>query len=139
VHSIGFQRFSQKCIDHLIRDFSFSAFQCFSFFPPRITRMGDGYPKRRPRLGSTQAQLIHQLKTRGHSNREIARRVDVCERAIRKSLRRLGWKKPERQACLALVELGPAFYGLRTSLLTLLLMALWRIKRLEGVEEVKRP
>jgi hypothetical protein len=26
-------------------------------------------------------------------------------------------------------SLGPAFYGLRTSLLTLLLMALWRIKR----------
>jgi transposase len=31
--------------------------------------------------------------------------------------------------------LGPAFYGLRTSLLTLLLMALWRIKRPEGLKE----
>ena len=30
---------------------------------------------------------------------------------------------------------GPAFYGLRTSLLTLLLMALWRIKRPEGLKE----
>ena len=192
--------------------------------------LGDGYPKGRPRLDSTQVQLIHQLKTRGHSNREIARRVGVCERAIRKSLRRLGWKEPERQACLALVEpksadpnlsasiapatqpppdtepspvpaepsqvsadrdptdrrvdrflarlgllqdapplfgsgknlsragvllalpallqtgvftcaqkvyrsLGPAFYGLRTSLLTLLLMALWRIKRPEALKE----
>ena len=32
-------------------------------------------------------------------------------------------------------SLGPAFYGLRTSLLTLLLMALWRIKRPEGIKE----
>jgi transposase len=31
--------------------------------------------------------------------------------------------------------LGPAFYGLRTSMLTLLLMALWRIKRPEGLKE----
>ena len=31
-------------------------------------------------------------------------------------------------------SLGPAFYGLRTSLLTLLLMALWRIKRPEALE-----
>ena len=31
--------------------------------------------------------------------------------------------------------LGPAFYGLRTSLLTLLLMALWRIKRPEALKE----
>jgi hypothetical protein len=31
--------------------------------------------------------------------------------------------------------LGPAFYGLRTCLLTLLLMALWRIKRPEGLKE----
>ena len=192
--------------------------------------LGDGYPKGRPRLDSTQAQLIHQLKARGHSHHEIARRVGVCERAIRKSLRRLGWKEPERQACLPWVEpkgadpnlsafstkamqprpvtepkpapaeppkvsadlnptdrrvdrllarlgllqdapplfgsgksvaragvllalpalvqtgvftcaqkvyasLGPAFYGLRTSLLTLLLMALWRIKRPEALKE----
>jgi hypothetical protein len=32
-------------------------------------------------------------------------------------------------------SLGPAFYGLRTSILTLLLMALWRIKRPEGLKE----
>ena len=32
-------------------------------------------------------------------------------------------------------NLGPAFYGLRTSLLTLLLMALWRIKRPEALKE----
>jgi len=32
-------------------------------------------------------------------------------------------------------EIGPAFYGLRTTLVTLLLMALWRIKRPEGLKE----
>ena len=32
-------------------------------------------------------------------------------------------------------SIGPAFYGLRTSVLTLLLMALWRIKRPEALKE----
>ncbi len=32
-------------------------------------------------------------------------------------------------------EIGPAFYGLRTTLLTLLIMALWRIKRPEALKE----
>ena len=32
-------------------------------------------------------------------------------------------------------KIGPAFYGLRTTLLTLLLMALWRIKRPEALKE----
>jgi transposase len=32
-------------------------------------------------------------------------------------------------------EIGPAFYGLRTTLLTLLLMALWRIQRPEALKE----
>lgn len=32
-------------------------------------------------------------------------------------------------------SLGPSFYGLRTSLLTLLLMALWRVKRPENLKE----
>jgi len=202
---------------------------------------GSGYPKGRWRLPAAHTGLIDQLKAEGHSNREIARRVGVSEMAIRKVLRRLGWKEPHRQldllpleeappanpnlsgftsaaglpqlssmaqganpnlsafystakessavsrdtdpshrradrllARLGLLEdapplfgsataipragvllalpvlvasgvfdcaqkiygnLGPAFYGLRTSLLTLLLMALWRIKRPEGLKE----
>jgi DNA-binding CsgD family transcriptional regulator len=32
-------------------------------------------------------------------------------------------------------SIGPAFYGLRTTLVTLVLMALWRIKRPEGLKE----
>lgn len=195
--------------------------------------LGRGFPQGRPRLQPSRTQLIHRFKTQGHSNREIARRVGVSEMAIRKSLRRMGWKEPNQQpsllpleevppvdsaagraspdptsaeganpnlsafssptapscsadihpadrradrllARLGLLEdaaplfgsgtaipragvllalpaliaggvfecarqiygsLGPSFYGLRTSLLTLLLMALWRLKRPEALKE----
>jgi transposase len=199
---------------------------------------GSGYPEGRRRLKGTRTQWIHRLKAEGLSNREIARRVGVSEKAIRKLLRRLGWREstteplalplalsPEARssgattamaasqptseppatasveasptalpttsdtdpmnrsgdrllACLGLLEdaaplfgsqahvaragvllavpplvqsgvfacaqqiygsLGPAFYGLRTSLLTLLLLALWRIKRPEGLKEHSPP
>jgi transposase len=200
----------------------------------------DGYPPGVPRLAASRQSLIQHLKSQGCSHYEIARQLGVSVRAIRKSLRRLGWKpEPLAQAelplgspsaaaskslpvpprcsqggspasgedpnlsafCasavatplpstfdtdpshrwtdrlfarLGLLEdaaplfgsasavpragvllvvpvlvlsgvfecaqkiygtLGPAFYGLRTSLLTLLLMALWRIKRPEGLKE----
>jgi transposase len=200
----------------------------------------DGYPPGVPRLAASRQSRIQHLKTQGCSHYEIARQLGVSVRAIRKSLRRLGWK-PEQStqaelplgsasaaasksqpvpppfsqggspasgedpnlsafsasavatplpstldtdpshrwtdrlfARLGLLEdaaplfgsalavpragvllavpvlvvsgvfgcaqkiygsLGPAFYGLRTSLLTLLLMALWRIKRPEGLKE----
>lgn len=200
-----------------------------------------GYPKGQQRLPAARSQWIHRLKAQGHSHREIARRAGVSEMAIRKVLRRLGWKESPPQPDLIPVEqvapanpnlsafssvgawparstsaqsanpnlsaffttgkdrpqvsqdndpldrsfdrllarlglledapplfgsaaavaragvllalpvliasgvfdcaqkiygsLGPAFYGLRTSLLTLLLMALWRIKRPENLKE----
>jgi len=197
-----------------------------------------GYPPGRARLADTRRQLVQRLKAQGVGQREIARRIGVSEKAVRKLLRRLGWKAtsatqselplegaetadPNRSAptspalppvspkgadpklsgfCSAtqancvvsqdtdpsdrcadrlLARLGlledapplfgsvpavpragvllalpvlvssgvfacaktiygslcPAFYGLRTSLLTLLLMALWRIKRPEGLKE----
>ena len=200
---------------------------------------GSGFPTGRTRLRGRRVGLIHRLKADGHSNREIARRIGVNEKAIRKTLRRIGWKPasapetgmlPLEEAppadpnlsafsstaaptappsvpspadpnvsafCAELVpttldtdpsdrrwdrllaslgllddaaplfgsaasvpragvilalpsliqsgvfecaqqiygSLGPAFYGLRTTVLTLLLMALWRIKRPEGLKE----
>ena len=201
-----------------------------------------GYPRGRPRLAGWRRRLVQRLKAKGRPQREIARQLGVTENAVRKLLRRLGWKsaaalqtelpfsenqaglpKP-RQAVLdeavspppasapsahpklsassvptastvapasfdtdpshrwtdrllarlglledaaplfgsatavpragvllalpALVasgvfecaqqiygSLGAAFYGLRTSLLRLLLMALWRIKRPEALKE----
>ena len=177
----------------------------------------DGYPPGRARLAAARERLVKRLKARGVGQREIARRIGVSEKAIRKFLQRLGWKATPpvqsqllleaaptadpnlsafyataencvlshdtdpRDRCadrllarLGLLEdapplfgsatavpragvllalpvlaasgvfacaqkiygsLGPAFYGLRTSLLTLLLMALWRIKRPEGLKE----
>jgi len=201
-----------------------------------------GYPKGRSRLRASRRRLIHRLKGEGLSNRAIAQRLGVSEKAIRKLLRRLGWKErtpqqgllpleavraadpnlsasgtsapaagpspdtppadpnvsafsspsqedsfpesmdtdpadrrldrllaylgllddaaplfasgprlPRAGVLLALPALlaggvlecarkiygsiGPAFYGLRTSLVALLLMALWRIKRPEALKE----
>jgi transposase len=183
----------------------------------------DGYPKGRPRV--TLAWSVERLKSEGHSNREIARRLGLWEGAVRKRLRRAGWTDsiPEQKRLLleeppapselvteagcvpnlsafcaaeevplsfdsdpsdrradrlmaylgmledaaplfrsesavpragvllgvaALIQtgvfecardiygtLGPAFYGLRTSLMTMLLMALLRIKRPEALKE----
>jgi transposase len=184
---------------------------------PALGHLG-GYPKGQQRLPPSRSGWISRLKSQGYSNREIARRAGVSETAIRKALRRLGWKEPQAHQVLLLAEpvaptnpnrsafsavaeetpalsrdtdpsdrcadrllarlglledapplfgsalavpragvllalpvlvasgvfectqkiygsLGPAFYGLRTSLLTLLLMALWRIKRSEGLKE----
>jgi transposase len=199
----------------------------------------NGYPPGLARLAASRQSRIQHLKTQGCSHHEIARQLGVSVPAVRKTLRRLGWKaappaqaelpleaasatSPEPMpgpACsspgspasggnpnlsafsastlppplpstfdtdpshrwtdrlfarLGLLEdaaplfgsatavprvgvllalpalldsgvfecaqkiygsLGPAFYGLRTSLLTLLLMALWRIKRPEGLKE----
>jgi transposase len=38
---------------------------------------------------------VAQLKAQGHSNREIARRLGCSEKAVRKRLRRLGFKSPQ--------------------------------------------
>jgi transposase len=177
-----------------------------------------GYPRGRARLATHRIIKVQQLRAGGSSYRQIARVMGVSAKALRKLLRRSGWKEPTPTqpelelgiakrgdpklsafcsqgkeappashdtdpsnrgadrllARLGLLEdaaplfgsaaavpragvllalpvlvtsgvfecakkiygtLGPAFYGLRTSLLTLLLMALWRIKRPEGLKE----
>jgi prepilin-type processing-associated H-X9-DG protein len=176
-----------------------------------------GYPAGRARLESSRRETVHKLKTQGHSHCEIARRLGISETAVRKLLRRMGWKDNPQQPEMLLLDapgnsnpklsafgaaaqpgpashdtdpsdrcadrllarlgllqdapplfgsasavsragvllalpvliasgvfecaqkiyggLGPSFYGLRTSLLTLLLMALWRIKRPENLKE----
>lgn len=199
----------------------------------------EGYPKGRPRLSRSRLRTVQRLMGQGLSNRAAAQRLGVTEKAVRKTLRRLGWKKPQATqlelalpspsadpnlsasatpslgmpeearsipvdpnvsalaapgqdlpvtldsdpmnrwldrlfACLGLLDdaaplfqsatrvphaglllavpailaggvldaarriygsLGPAFYGLRTSMVTLLLMALSRIRRPEGLKE----
>jgi transposase len=203
---------------------------------PALART-NGYPKGRPRLPQSRDRTVFRLKTGGYSNCDIARRFGVSEKAIRKQLRRLGWREqaavqpllipaggsdpnlsaspaapvavvpapastpsdPNLSACRAAVsldsdpgnrvmdrflaragllddaaplfrpgrrvpragvlltipallktgvfecaktafgDLGPAFYGLRTTVLTLLLMALLRIKRTESLKEHAPP
>ena len=53
---------------------------------------GPGYPSGRPRAAGSQSKRISALRAAGHSLREIAARVGVSEKAVRKTLRRLGWR-----------------------------------------------
>jgi transposase len=55
---------------------------------------GPGYPKGRTRLKLSRTKQVSRLKAEGASNREIARKLGVNEKAVRKVLRRLGWKAP---------------------------------------------
>jgi transposase len=52
-----------------------------------------GYPEGRPRLQPSRTARVQRLKAEGHNNCEIARRLGVTEVAVRKLLRRLGWKE----------------------------------------------
>ena len=58
---------------------------------PALGRPG-GYPSGRPRLDGARGRLVHRLRASGRSLREIADRVGVSEKAIRKQLRRQGWR-----------------------------------------------
>jgi transposase len=50
-----------------------------------------GYPAGRPRLKSARRRVVARLKADGLSNRAIAHRMGVGEKAVRKLLRRMGW------------------------------------------------
>jgi transposase len=68
-----------------------------------------GFPKGRHRLRRSRTQLVRRLKDKGDSNCDIARCVGVSETAIRKLLRRLGWKEsPPLQPSLLPLEPGDA-------------------------------
>jgi transposase len=56
-----------------------------------------GYPKGRARLPMTRMRTINQWKADGVSNHEIARRLGVSTKAVRKLLRRLGWKQQRHE------------------------------------------
>jgi hypothetical protein len=194
-----------------------------------------GYPKGLRRIPESRDRLVGRLKAEGCATREVARRLGVSEKSIRKQLKRLGWQeKTPEQPLLPLVnsadpnlsafsttpdgsidvpcvqpadpnlsalpvsldrdpenrvmdrllarlgklddaaplfapgkdvpragvllavpallgtgvfdcaktvysDIGPAFYGLRTTIMTMLLMALLRIKRPEALKEHAPP
>jgi transposase len=56
-----------------------------------------GYPRGRSRASGARTRLVNRLHSEGRSNREIAIKLGVSEKAVRKLLRRLGWPKVERQ------------------------------------------
>ncbi len=69
-----------------------------------------GYPKGRARLPATRIELVTLWKEQGVSNRGIARRLGVSEKAVRNLLRRLGWKaEPPEQ--LSLCSADPDLSG----------------------------
>ncbi len=71
---------------------------------PALARAA-GYPAGRRRLPRSRERLVSRLKAGGHSNREIARRLGVGEKAIRKLVARLGWRAPRaEQGHLPLLE-----------------------------------
>jgi transposase len=53
-----------------------------------------GFPRGRRRPAHSREKLILRMKTQGLPNREIARRLGVTPKAIRKLLKRLGWRNP---------------------------------------------
>ncbi len=69
---------------------------------------GSGYPKGSARLAPSCCQLVNDWKAEGTSNREIARRLAVSETAVRKLLRRLGWKPDTGRQLTFDLEPAPA-------------------------------
>ena len=73
-----------------------------------------GYPVGRPRTGIARERLVRRLRAEGTSLRQIADRVGVTEKAIRKQLRRLGWPAAEPTQTslpLALAAADPKLSG----------------------------
>jgi transposase len=64
-----------------------------------------GYPSGRPRSTSG-ARTLLKLKDDGVSNRAVAHRLGISEKAVRKRLLRLGWKPPAPEQ--SSLPLGPA-------------------------------
>jgi Transposase protein/Winged helix-turn helix len=64
-----------------------------------------GYPSKRPRASHARDRFVLQLKAQGIANKEIARRLGVTPKAIRKLLKRIGWRDHEpEQFCLPIPE-----------------------------------
>lgn len=78
-----------------------------------------GYPKGKHRSRARDREVAG-LKARGYSNREVGRRLGCDEKAVRKRLRRLGWRAREaEQISLPLVAMvapgaDPNVSGLQT-------------------------
>jgi transposase len=63
-----------------------------------------GYPKGHPRLPDSRMRQVTRLKEQGISNRQMAMRLGVTEKAVRKVLRRIGWTEPASAQALLPME-----------------------------------
>ncbi len=67
-----------------------------------------GFPLGQSRVPQSRRAAVDRWKAEGVSNREIARRLAVDEKAVRKLVRRLGWPEPTaEQAALAFEDADP--------------------------------
>jgi transposase len=67
-----------------------------------------GFPRGQSRVSPSRREAVDRWKAEGVSNREIARRLGIDEKAVRKLVRRLGWPAPTvEQAALALEGADP--------------------------------
>jgi hypothetical protein len=66
-----------------------------------------GYPRGRRRLTQGREPLVQRLKAQSVANREIARRLGITPKAVRKLLKRLGWYAPDGTAQIGLPIAGP--------------------------------
>ena len=72
-----------------------------------------GYPHGRSRVASTREKDVNQWKRDGISNRDIGRRLGITENAVRKYVRRLGWKdKGAEQLGLPFTAAHPNLSGM---------------------------
>lgn len=73
---------------------------------------GRGYPKGRPRTSRSRDRKVERWKSEGVANREMARRLGVTEKTVRKALRRLGWEEEvPMQPLLPLEDADPKLSG----------------------------
>ena len=75
-----------------------------------------GYPQGRPRRAPSRTAQIGKWKAEGVATREIARRLGVTEKAVRKVLRRIGWQEAAaEQVGLPLGDADPKLSGFAVS------------------------
>jgi DNA invertase Pin-like site-specific DNA recombinase len=55
----------------------------------------DSYPSGRRRVWRSHEHLVERLRKQGIATRKIARRLGVTSKAVRKVLKRLGWREPQ--------------------------------------------
>jgi transposase len=71
-----------------------------------------GFPRGRSRLPQARRDTVNRWKAEGVSNREIARRLGVDEKAVRKLVKRLGWQQPSaEQMSLSFESADPNLSG----------------------------